>query len=124
MLSALWVGEKLLAVHAGMRAGPVLHWWFPTYNTEFARYSPGRMLITKYIEQADSLGLRRIELGKGDEPYKRWLMTGEDPVVEGVIDLNGGRRWLRRAGVSSYDAIRASGAYDWARKLKRRLLKR
>ena len=124
VLSALWAGEKLLAVHAGMRAGPVLHWWFPTYNTEFSRYSPGRLLITKHIEQADTLGLKRIDLGKGDEPYKRWLMTGEAPLLEGVIDLDGSRRWLRRTRVNSRDAIRASNAFGWARNLKRRLLKR
>ena len=81
-------------------------------------------MITKHIEQAEALGLKRIDLGKGDEPYKRWLMTGEVPLLEGVIDLNGSRRWLRRTGVDSYDAIRASAAYDWARQLKRRLLKR
>jgi len=32
VLSALWAGDRLAAVHLGMRSPKVLHFWFPTFN--------------------------------------------------------------------------------------------
>ena len=40
-LSAVYAGEHLIAAHFGLRAGPVLHWWFPFYDPQFSRRIPG-----------------------------------------------------------------------------------
>ncbi|MEZ6047702.1 MAG: GNAT family N-acetyltransferase [Planctomycetaceae bacterium] len=45
MLSALYVDDKLLAMHFGMKTRDVLHWWFPTYDTSVHRYSAGLLLL-------------------------------------------------------------------------------
>ena len=41
MLSAVYAGDQLVAAHLGMRSRRVLHGWFPVYNREFERHSPG-----------------------------------------------------------------------------------
>jgi CelD/BcsL family acetyltransferase involved in cellulose biosynthesis len=106
MLSALYVGDKLAAVHFGMRSHGVLHWWCPAYNGEFHQYSPGLLLLLSLLTRADVLGITRIDLGKGDERYKLSLMTGSVSVGEGYAShsswrsavratVNGSREWLR-----------------------------
>jgi CelD/BcsL family acetyltransferase involved in cellulose biosynthesis len=88
MLSAIYAGPRLLAAHFGLRAGPVLHWWFPVYVAEFARLSPGWLLLRAIIDSATDLGLARIDLGRGDDEYKRRAMTGYQVVCEGAVIRN------------------------------------
>src|SRR5262249_9713328 len=54
VLSALWAGNSLVAVHVGMRSSSVWHYWFPTYDTAFARYSPGMLLLLEMMHAADA----------------------------------------------------------------------
>lgn len=95
VLSATWAGEQPMALHVGMRARGVLHWWFPTYNTAMAEYGPGRLMLAQHAEQADEIGLHRIDLGRGDEVYKQRCMTGSVGVAEGYIETRLSRRALR-----------------------------
>ena len=83
VLSALYAGDALLAAHMGMRSRTVWHYWFPAYGQEFARYSPGLILLLDMAQYAPTLGIRAIDLGKGDSRYKRSLMSGSVPLMEG-----------------------------------------
>jgi CelD/BcsL family acetyltransferase involved in cellulose biosynthesis len=85
--SVMRAGDDIVAVHAGMRTRSVLHWWFPTYDPAYAAYSPGVLLLLRIAAVARALGIRRIDLGKGDARYKRSLMTGAAPLREGVVEL-------------------------------------
>jgi CelD/BcsL family acetyltransferase involved in cellulose biosynthesis len=85
--SVLRAGDEIVAVHAGMRSRSVLHWWFPAYSPAHAAYSPGILLLLHIAAAAPALGLRRIDLGKGDARYKRSLMTGAAPLREGCVEL-------------------------------------
>jgi len=85
MLSAVYAGPHLLAAHFGLRAGPVLHWWFPVYDPKFSRLAPGWLLLRALIDAAPDLGLERIDLGRGDDEYKRRAMTGYQLVHQGAI---------------------------------------
>ena len=87
MLSALYAGDKLIAVHMGMRSRTVLHYWFPSYDEEMARYSPGLLLLLKMAEHAPSVGLRVIDLGKGMSLYKERLMNASVMLVSGSVEL-------------------------------------
>lgn len=115
VLSALYAGDNLLAAHLGMRSGPVTHWWFPAYNREFARYSPGSLLLLQTAHSAPELGIGRIDLGRGPEPFKRLWGSDVTLVAEGqwgeagmATALNShwlkARHWLRHSPV--YDALR------------------
>jgi CelD/BcsL family acetyltransferase involved in cellulose biosynthesis len=97
MLSALYIGDRLAAAHFGMRSGSVRHWWFPAYNPELSKYSPGSQLLLEWIKMAGSLGITRIDLGKGQELYKRDFMTGAIPLAVGSVDTRTITRGLRRA---------------------------
>lgn len=127
MLSALYVSGRLVAIHFGMRAGPVLHWWFPVYNRDYSRYSPGLTLLTCLGQAAESLGIRRIDLGKGDEQYKRSFASGAVAVAEGAVDMRPLARPIRRtwrtmrewARSSPYEPVKVPVA--WLRKMRDRL---
>jgi len=85
VLSTLHAGDRLVAAHFGMRSGSVLHWWFPAYDREFARYSPGSILLLEIARAAESQGIRRIDLGKGEETYKTWFSTGAIALASGIV---------------------------------------
>ena len=96
MLSALYFGDRLAAAHLGMRSGKVLHAWFPAYDPELSRYSPGTILFCEMAKAAAELGIHRIDLGKGPEAFKLCLMSGAVPVAEGAVDFRPVARTLGR----------------------------
>lgn len=104
VLSALYFDGELAAVHMGMRSRSVWHWWFPRHADQFAEMRPGLLLLYHMIEHAPRFGVKRIDLGYGDEEYKLRLRSGEIPVARGRIEvpsLSGTlRRW--REGMESW----------------------
>lgn len=97
MLSVTYAGDEIAAINFGMRSGDVLHPWFPVYNTELAQYSPGVMHWIETMQAADNQGVRRIDLGKGSERYKRQLMSGTTRVVEGGVYRRASLGVIRRS---------------------------
>ncbi len=89
----LYVGDRIAAVDMGMQSGSLFHSWFPSYNRELAQYSPSHILLLETARMAESLGIKRIELGKGAEPYKQSFRSGTVTIGEGCVDL---RPWRRR----------------------------
>jgi CelD/BcsL family acetyltransferase involved in cellulose biosynthesis len=85
-LSVLSVGDRPAAIHFGLRSAATLACWFPSYDVALARYSPGLMLHLFMAEAAATAGLRRLELGKGDEEYKTLLGNQQLTVAEGCVD--------------------------------------
>lgn len=111
MLSAVYAGPHLLAAHFGLRDGSVLHWWFPVYDPAFSQLAPGWMLLRFLIEAAPDLGLERIDLGRGDDEYKRRAMTGYQVVCQGAVTPNPVRR---RASLARRDMLMAVKASRFA----------
>ena len=96
----LRAGDHIVAVHAGMRSRHVLHWWFPAYDQQFAKFSPGVILLIRMAEALAATGVRMIDLGKGDDRYKLSLMTHTAELKEGFVErpsLLAAARRLRRA---------------------------
>ncbi|MBO0867808.1 MAG: GNAT family N-acetyltransferase [Micromonosporaceae bacterium] len=108
LLSTVYAGEHLIAAHFGIRSGRVLHWWFPVYEPAFAALSPGWILLRELVAACPSLGIERIDLGRGDDEYKRRAKTGEVWVGQGVVTRSAARRMLRRAGNSLVAGARSS----------------
>ncbi|MFJ9433373.1 GNAT family N-acetyltransferase [Streptomyces sp. NPDC101490] len=99
VLSVLYAGERPVAAHFGLRSATVLSCWFPAYDTEFARFSPGLVLHLRMAEAAAAAGIGLLDLGRGDAEYKDALKTGELTVYEGAVVRPGARaalHWLRR----------------------------
>lgn len=108
MLSAVYAGPHLLAAHFGLRAGPVLHWWFPVYDPAFAQLSPGWLLLNAVIAAAPDLELDRIELGRGVDDYKRRAMTGHHLVCKGAVIRSRLRRRVARGRRGFVAAVKNS----------------
>jgi CelD/BcsL family acetyltransferase involved in cellulose biosynthesis len=85
VLSTLWAGETLVAAHLGMRSRSLLHWWFPAHDPAQAKLAPGRILLLEVIRHAAEAGLAGIDLGAGEEGYKRRFADAEVELVAGAI---------------------------------------
>ncbi|MER7401756.1 GNAT family N-acetyltransferase [Streptomyces sp. NPDC000070] len=98
-LSVLYAGQRPLAAHFGLRSASVLACWFPAYDSEFAKYSPGLVLHLRMAEAAAAEGIGMLDLGRGAAEYKEALRTGELPVYEGAVTRPGAGaalHWLSR----------------------------
>jgi CelD/BcsL family acetyltransferase involved in cellulose biosynthesis len=87
VLSALYAGETLLAVHFGIRSRTVLHWCFPAYDPELSSYAPGIQLMLNMAERAPALGIAKIDLGKGEQDYKRRFHNASGTVASGLVEV-------------------------------------
>jgi hypothetical protein len=124
VLSALYVGNRLAAVHLGMRSFGVLHFWFPAYDPELGKYSPGLVLLVEMARAAAALGIRRIDLGRGNERYKRSLMSGAIPLAEGAVDLRPAAALLQRGWLHMRESLRGSLLHLPARYVVRSIRRR
>jgi CelD/BcsL family acetyltransferase involved in cellulose biosynthesis len=106
MLSLLYAGNKLVAGHIGMRSRSVWHYWFPAYDPQFAKYSPGLLLLLRMAEHAPEIDLRTIDLGTGLTLYKRRLMNASVSVAEGSVERPSWLSFLRRAGRKTKRLVR------------------
>jgi CelD/BcsL family acetyltransferase involved in cellulose biosynthesis len=101
MISIIECGPDIVAMHFGLVAGSTLHYWFPVYDSKYAKYSPGRLLYKFLIESMDVVGLRVIDHGAGDAAYKIALSNESYKVYSG--------RW-RQKSPTAFLAIAASSA--------------
>jgi CelD/BcsL family acetyltransferase involved in cellulose biosynthesis len=105
VLSVLYAGDQLVAAHFGLREQSCLHYWFPVYDLAFHQYSPGTALFLEICRQADKVGIKTIDFGYGEQPYKRKLTNESSTLAYGRIDRSRARwwsdrcqYWLRRQG--------------------------
>ncbi len=74
---ALTVGGTPVAYLLGVTGGDTVYGIKTTYDSSYTAFSPGVVLFLKCIEALHGQeGIRRFDLGRGDEQYKReWSMT-------------------------------------------------
>ena len=108
ILSTVHIGDHLVAAHFGIRSDRVLHWWFPVYDPEYAQLSPGWILLRELVAATPELGIDRIDLGRGDDEYKRRAKTGEIRVSRGVLTRSRSQRMLYQARHTVIEATKAS----------------
>lgn len=97
MLSTLHAGETLIAAHLGLRAGGLLHSWFPAYDPALARLAPGRILLLEMIRHAAPTGITTIDLGAGEEGYKRRFANDAVALAAGAAGSSTAALWRPRA---------------------------
>ncbi|WP_433180019.1 GNAT family N-acetyltransferase [Actinoallomurus sp. CA-150999] len=100
VLSVLRAGDRAVSAHLGLRAGPVMAGWFPAYDVEFGRYSPGMIGHLRMAEAAADAGIGWIAMGRGGREYKDWLKNAEFPIAEGRaarVSAAAGLHWVREA---------------------------
>ncbi len=89
VLTALRAGERLVAAHFGLLSGDRLSWWFPAYDPEFGRYSPGLILLLDLIGEAAAHAVPLIDLGRGEHDYKLRVTPDFFEVAEGEVPASG-----------------------------------
>lgn len=119
MLSTLRMGDHLVAAHFGIRSQHVLHWWFPVYDPAFAAYAPGWIMLRELALTAPQVGLERIDLGRGDDEYKRRARTGEVEVAAGAVTDSSLTRLRRRAGNATLVAAKSTPFAPFLRRVVR-----
>lgn len=88
MLSALYVDDKPVALHFGMRSRTVWNWWFPRHDVKYNNCSPGVVLRLEVAKYAKNLGINRIDLGIGGaDTYKPRLANNSFKLAQGVIEI-------------------------------------
>jgi CelD/BcsL family acetyltransferase involved in cellulose biosynthesis len=70
LLSVLYAGDTMVAAHYGMIEDDWLHYWFPVYDPKYHVYSPGTAMFLEIARQAQARGVKKIDLGYGEQPYK------------------------------------------------------
>ncbi|GAA0374495.1 hypothetical protein GCM10009530_26260 [Microbispora corallina] len=95
-LTMLYAGDKPIAGHIGLRSDTLLAGWFPAYDADYSKYSPGLLQHLLMAKAAAEDGILQMDwsTSKGDD-YKQTLRTGGHMVAEGCA-----RR--RSAGAALY----------------------
>ena len=120
VLSVLYAGDAVAGLHLGLRSGEVWHSWFPAFNPDLQQYSPGLVLMLELARAAPSLGIREIDLGKGEARYKQALATGSVAVLEGTVGAGALSALPVRAQAAGRRALRAAGVHRVVRRALRR----
>jgi CelD/BcsL family acetyltransferase involved in cellulose biosynthesis len=117
-LSVLYAGDLVAALHLGLRSGRVWHSWFPAYNPDLDRYSPGLVLLLELARAAPALGIAEIDLGKGEARYKQALATRSVALYEGSVSTRPLGTLSARVRTSTLRAVRAAGVHRALRRLR------
>ncbi len=116
MLSVVYAGGEIAAAHMGMRSQSLWHYWFPVYDEKFSKYSPGLLLLVRMAQAANGLGIRHIDLGKGESVYKNRLSNSGYDLTEARFAQNDFRSVAAIALGKLRDSARRSA---WSGPLKR-----
>lgn len=126
MTSALWAGDSLAAVTFSMRTDTTIHSWFPTYNPDLERYSPGLTLLMETLRHAAEAGFAEVDLGRGSERYKTEFANGARALCEGSIERGlsplGVTRKLRKGVLALAQTSGKAGLVDLGLRAGNRLL--
>ena len=66
-LSALQVGDETWSWHLGFEHRKTFLWYKPTYNTDYARHSPGMLHLALAIQECIDCKVHVVDLGYGYE---------------------------------------------------------
>lgn len=87
--ATLRAGSRIVAAEVGLRSGGAYHLWFPVYDPEFARYSPGALMTLETLRAAPGQGITTVDFGPAGEDYKRDFAEPGMAVFEGDVTLGG-----------------------------------
>ena len=88
VLSVLWAGDHMVGAHFGMLTEETLHYWFPVYDPAFHKFSPGTEMLMQSAKYACDIGIRKLDLGYGDDSYKFRFCNADEPVAFGMANLS------------------------------------
>lgn len=84
-VATMRIEGRIIAAEASLRAGDVRHLWFPFYDRDFARYSPGVLLLLEQLRGAPGQGVKQVDFGPDVEGYKIEFADPAGSVFEGSV---------------------------------------
>lgn len=107
LLSVVSAGDRVISVHFGIRANDVLHMWFPAYDPELGKYSPGMIHILELVRNATDHEISQIDMGRVNH-YKSRVATDYVDTAEGSVDLNPLKKFARDSYRQTFEWLRHS----------------
>ena len=91
------------------------------YDPAYGHLAPGWQLLRELVATGPDQGITRIDLGRGDDEYKRRAMTGQTQVLEGVVTPGSLGVRLLRMQTAAMSAAKSSPLAPQLRVLARRI---
>jgi CelD/BcsL family acetyltransferase involved in cellulose biosynthesis len=96
-LFTLHADGELIAAQYALRGEDVLHAWMIAHHPDYARYSPGLVLMAEILRWAPGAGFRELDLGPGAYRFKESLANAVRPIAGGFVGLPSAAALLREA---------------------------
>jgi CelD/BcsL family acetyltransferase involved in cellulose biosynthesis len=114
-VALLRVDGKAIAAQVLLYSGTMAYTWKIAFDAEFAKYSPGALLIDKVTDELFAGGIAQIESCSADGSFMANLWTGKRMTVDMLADV-GARK-------SASFALAAAGerGFAWLRETRNRL---
>lgn len=116
-VAVLRLDGRTIAAQVLMYCGPTAYTWKIAFDTEFARYSPGAVLIDKLTEQLfATTDVQAIDSCSAEGSFMAQLWTGRKTMVDMVVDVGSSRSlvFALEAG-RQYGYERLRDLRDWLR---------
>lgn len=85
--SLLLIGNEKAAWHLGFQMRDRYYYYLPAHETKFDRFSPGKVLLLKCIEDVINKGVSVFDFLRGDESYKAGWTDKTEPLFSLQLDL-------------------------------------
>jgi CelD/BcsL family acetyltransferase involved in cellulose biosynthesis len=122
LLSVMKASDKYVAYLFSLKADDLLYYWFPTFEPQFQKYSPGLIMLWSLIRDLNALNCSKIDLGPGNEPYKEYFANRWVKIASGRLDANESVAGARRFCRYIEQRVRSSTAAEkWIKPIVRKL---
>lgn len=125
-LSALKVGDTIIAAHWGYVVGDRFYQLMPAFHNEWGYYAPGRLLNEFLMEWSAKQGLATFDFGWGDEPYKATYANAHQHLYDAVRPATTKGRamgWAMGMRRHAIDTIRETRLFGVLKNIRRQLRK-
>ncbi|WP_084419230.1 GNAT family N-acetyltransferase [Henriciella litoralis] len=119
--TTLWIGDKLISGHFGIRVGGAFHPWLAAFNPIYGHYSAGNLLIMRALKSFSEMGLDVYDLANGHDHYKKYFANASRPSFEVFATSPGMRGRRHRIGQKIWSVLSGSNELSTVGRLKRRL---
>jgi len=114
-LSTLSFDGQLIAAEFNLLSDKIVHGWITAYDPDFARYSPGHMLMKRIICDMENTGHEMCDVGTDTNAYRKYYENFQQPAQSLVFETGRGFRpfsgsWRRieRSGPAKLIGVMAS----------------
>lgn len=113
--SRLSVGKDPIAYHLGFQYENRLYWYKPTFDPDYAEFSPGKLLIHFAVTAAIEGGVKEVDFLLGNEPYKfQWTRLIREVADFAVFNSSLRSRVARHWYLHFKPVLKRSKVLTWA----------